>query len=463
MIDKFEKKINDWKEKIDKKMLGVGIFMIFGAITLFSLEMTNNFKREKQKAQDEYNKAMYQMVGYVNNVEMELAKLQITNNSSLTTTTLASIWRQSNLAKESLESLPVNQNTMEQASKYLTQVSDFSYSLMKQSVNKEKITDEQFNDIKHIYEESRELATVVSNIYEDLNSGRIKWDELEKVGNKELSETEEVETVSNVEKIGKTFQEYEGLIYDGAFSDHLLSSQPKWIENAEEVTEEKAMQFVVAIFGEENVEYINATGESSGTLELYNFEFKLKGSSMKQNISITKKGCKVYLMISDRKVVEENVKIDEAKQIGLEFLKKIGIEDVKDTYYLKIENMAIINYAAVQNDVILYPDLVKVKIALDTGEVCSVESQGYIFNHTQRKNIKPQMSEIEAKSVVNPNIDILKIDVAVIPTDSKKEILVYECKGKIDEREFLIYINANTLQEEKVLLILDTPGGILTM
>ena len=41
---------------------------------------------------------------------------------------------------------------------------------------------------------------------------------------------------------------------------------------------------------------------------------------------------------------------------------------------------------------------------------------------------------------------------AIIPTEWKTEILCYEFKGKIDE----------TGREENILVIIDTPNGILT-
>ena len=49
MIEKFEKKINNIKQKINKKVLAVSIFMIFAAITIFAVEMSNNFKRQCTK------------------------------------------------------------------------------------------------------------------------------------------------------------------------------------------------------------------------------------------------------------------------------------------------------------------------------------------------------------------------------------------------------------------------------
>ena len=52
---------------------------------------------------------------------------------------------------------------------------------------------------------------------------------------------------------------------------------------------------------------------------------------------------------------------------------------------------------------------------------------------------------------------------AVIPTEYKTEIFCYEFKGKIDDREFIVYINAETGEEEDILVIYNTPNGVLTM
>ena len=51
-------------------------------------------------------------------------------------------------------------------------------------------------------------------------------------------------------------------------------------------------------------------------------------------------------------------------------------------------NRKPINYAYVQNNVVIYSDLIKVKIALDNGEVLGIESTGYLNNHTTREYLK---------------------------------------------------------------------------
>lgn len=459
MIEKIEIKLNKLKKKVNKKVLNVAIFMTFGALIIFSLEMTNNFKRQKNLVQDEYNKSMYLAVSYINNVEVDLAKLLVTSTPKMSAVTLADIWKQANLAKECLEQIPVGQNSMANASKYLTQVSDFSYTLMKQNISDIKLTEEEYEKLKHIYEDSSKLSSKMSDIYDDLNAGRIKWDELEKIGNEKLPDND----ISNsIFEVGKTFQNYEGLIYDGAFSDHLLSSEPKFLSQ-KEISEDDAKKYIEeVILNDEKIEKIEFKGESNGKIGLYNFDVTLD-SKQKRTISITKNDCKLYLMIGDKKVKEQNISVDEAKKRGMEFLNKLGIDNMIETYYQKTENMIVINYAATQDGVILYPDLIKVKISLDDGKVYGVEAAGYIFNHTTRNNLRPSISQEKAKSILNSSLEIISSDMALIPTESNSEILTYEFKGKIDNREFLIYINADNAREEKVLLVIDNKNGVLTM
>ena len=57
---------------------------------------------------------------------------------------------------------------------------------------------------------------------------------------------------------------------------------------------------------------------------------------------------------------------------------------MQQTYYLKNDGVITINYAYSQNGVIMYPDLIKVKISLDDGQVLGIETTGYLNNHTER-------------------------------------------------------------------------------
>ena len=67
------------------------------------------------------------------------------------------------------------------------------------------------------------------------------------------------------------------------------------------------------------------------------------------------------------------------------------------------------------------------------------------------------------KKTLNNRLNIESQGLAVIPTEWQSEILCYEFKGEVQDTEFLVYINAENGREEDILVIKDTPNGILTM
>lgn len=168
-------------------------------------------------------------------------------------------------------------------------------------------------------------------------------------------------------------------------------------------------------------------------------------------------------MNKNREVNEEKISKEEAVKIGKKYLEELGFQNMQESYFLTQENIITINYLYKQENVLIYPDLIKLKIALDNGEILGMETTGYLNSHTERENLKPMISKEEAKEKINPKLNIYTESLAIIPTEWKTEILCYEFKGKIDETEFLVYINAQNGREENILVIKETPGGILTM
>jgi germination protein YpeB len=168
-------------------------------------------------------------------------------------------------------------------------------------------------------------------------------------------------------------------------------------------------------------------------------------------------------MLYNKQTKGSNITIEQAKQKASNFLVKKGYENMYSTYYMNENNVATINFAYHQGDVTIYPDLIKTQVAMDTGDIVGFEAQGYHFSHTTRNIPTPKVSQEQAKSSLNPNLNIINSGMAIIPTDIKTEVLVYEFKGQVDEKEFIVYINAQTGKEEDILIVLNTPNGVLTI
>ena len=133
------------------------------------------------------------------------------------------------------------------------------------------------------------------------------------------------------------------------------------------------------------------------------------------------------------------------------------------SYFEKINNIATINFAYVQDNVKCYSDLVKVRVSLDNGEIMGFESKGYLMSHSERTLNAPTLSEEEARASISSNLEVTMTGLALIPKDSLEEVLCYEFKGNHNGKNFIIYINADNGREENILLLIESEDGILTI
>lgn len=273
--------------------------------------------------------------------------------------------------------------------------------------------------------------------------------------------------VSNISKdsfsnLEENFHEYAGLIYDGAFSEHMTNPERKGL-TGEEIDEETAKQKALEFIGAENVKEINSNGiTQNANIQSYDFS-AVKNDGVNVWISISQKGGHVVFSNSTRDVTVEIISQENANEIGKKFLDARGIYNMKPTYYLKQNGIVTINYAYEQDGVTVYSDLVKLKVALDNGEILGMETSGYLNSHEYRNFATPKVSKEKAREKINKNLEIQSEGLAMIPTEYQSEILCWEFKGVVDDRQFLVYINVENGKEEDVLVILDTPNGVLTM
>lgn len=407
-----------------------------------------------------YNRSFSEAVNHINNIENFLAKTQITKTPEYSAETLTEIWNDANLAMIFLSEIPFDSEGNSKTIKFLNQVSDYSYLLAKKNLNSEELSDDDFENLSKLYDYSKDLQMVLNQLSEEIYSGKLTWNELK--SNTKVTLAQEVGNIDAFSNIDSTFNEYEGLIYDGAFSEHLNRNEKKALIG-EEITEEQAKE-KIKTFIEKDIDNITSRGFLENVdIQVYTFDVSIKNSDEQYYIEITKIGGFLYQMNNSKEVLEEKITQDDANKLGLEYLNHIGYSNMKETYFTKRENILTINYAYNQNGIICYPDLIKVKIALDDGTILGIETKGYLNCHNDRNLNNPVITKSEAKSKLNRKLELLSEGEAVIPNEQGNEIYCYEFKGKVEDKEFLVYVNVETGKEENILMILETEGGTLTI
>ena len=327
-------------------------------------------------------------------------------------------------------------------------------SLERKSARREQLTNEEREQLKNLYSFCNKLNEQVNQMCHDIQNGNSTFEKNASTLSK---------TTTDLKSVGEGFDDTEQamidlptLIYDGPFSDHLTQKSPKLLENEKEITSEHALQIAQTICLEEKDNFI-LSNEENGDIESYVF----KGNNC--TVAITKKGGKPHYMLSSEFSGEVKTQHDEAIRIAKKFLSSIGYENMKDCYYFIEDGICTINFAATENDIILYPDLIKVSVCLEKGKVVSFDATGYISNHTHRTNLKPTISLDNVKEKLNKNLKIIDAKKCIIPTEWNTEQLCYEIHCKTEEnQELLVYIDSQTGEEDNILILLYSDNGVLT-
>ena len=459
-MGKVKSKLIDWKNRLKKGHMLSIIVVLFSIIVILAILIYKKQTEYRQASENSYNMAFYEVVDYVQNVEVFLAKSLITNSPESSAESLTNVWREANLAQAYLAQLPISSNELENTNKFLNQVSEYSYSLYRKNLNDEELSDEDLKNLKDLHEYSVELENTLNQLSADINGGRISWGELTDKGT--IAFAQQVSNISqdSFSNLEQNFHEYSGLIYDGAFSEHITRAEKVGL-TGENIDEQAAQDKAKELFDSNNIKEVTSYGKSEGDITSFDFGITFDDNST-ATVSISEKGGHVIYMNKNRDVSAEILSQEEADKKAKEYLEQHGFKNMKETYYLKESGIVTINYAYVQDDVIMYPDLIKVKVALDDGEILGIETSGYLNSHTKRDIKEPKVTVEEAKKSLNKDLTIESEELTIIPTEWKTEVLCWEFEGNVEGLDFIVYVNAETGEEEDILIITNTPNGTLT-
>ena len=220
-------KVFDWRDRLrDRHMFSIVIVLITICVGT-SLYAYRKQKDYRQVMENQYNMAFFELVDYVQKVENYLAKSLVSSSPQHGAETLTNVWREANLAQVYLAHLPIQHNELENTAKFLNQVSEYSYSLSRKNIYNESLSQEDLDNLKALHDYSIELKDTLAQLSLEITEGSISWGELTQKGN-----TAFAQQVSNFSKdsfanIDRNFGEYAGLIYDGAFSEHIERADKK--------------------------------------------------------------------------------------------------------------------------------------------------------------------------------------------------------------------------------------------
>ncbi len=427
------------------------LFIVLGISCIVQTVRANIYEHEAMLSKQ---MALIALDENLNNISTNLEKTIYVSTPTMLSKLSAELWREASGAKSSLSMLPTGDDAIDNTYKFLSQIGEFVMSLERKSAKGEQLTDKEREQLKNLYTFCNKLNEQVNQMCHDMQNGNSTF---EKNSSLLLNADTDMKSLGDsFDDTEQTMTDIPTLIYDGPFSDHLTQSNPKYIEKEKEISKEKALEIAknICYTDKEKLEYSH---DEDGNIPCYVFKAE------DFTVAITKKGGKPCYMLGSEFSGEIKIKHEEAIRIANRFLDKIGYQNMKESYYFSEDGICTINFAATENDFVLYPDLIKVSVCLEKGKVISFDATGYISNHTDRENLTLKISEKEAKGKLNKNLMVIDTKKCVIPTEWNTEQVCYEfhCKTE-DNRELLVYIDGTTGEEDNILILLYSDDGILT-
>ena len=428
--------------------LGVATLALASALTFTFLMPTE----QDGMLEATYQKSFYDTVDQVDNIDLNLSKALATMDTGALQKYLVDTAINSELAENDLQQLPLQDESKFYTTKLINQIGDYAKYLNNKIIMGEEITKADMDGLRQLYKANAELKNALQNTINEMGPDYSFTSLMEGGdGNIVISKFNELQNLS---------VQYPELIYDGPFSDGQTEREIKGLSGAD-ITDNDAMNIFNQTFKDYGLTDIQGVGVTTANIECYNLQGQVGDQILFAQIS--KKGGKLIMFDFVGSCKEVNYETDGAIEKAQEFLTGLGLENMKPVWVNLSNNLYTINFAYEQDDVIVYSDLIKVRVCAETLKVIGIEAKSYYTNHIDREIAKPALSEDKALEKVSTDIEVETARLAVVPIGNTSEKLCYEFSGIMDGTTYYIYIDAITGRQVEMFKVIETTEGTLLM
>ena len=401
-------------------------------------------------AESTYSKSYYSLLYNMDGLETATDKLTVASGKATRQEYLADISSYATAAAENMSAFTSKETGDSKMLKFINQTGDFAKYLDDKLNKGGALTERDRQTMADIARSVREIKSSLATLGDEVESGDFSFVDALRDRDSTFSETLSAFESKDVE--------YPSMIYDGPFSDSLTEREAKAL-SGDRIDEAKAREKARRILGVESAD-ISVKDGSKSVFDSYDIEANTPLG--RAYLTIAKQGGSIVSLNYPETVPSSIVlTATDAENVAEEYVRNVGIPSMKAVWASLYENVYYINLAAYEDGVILYPDLVKVKVAADSGKVLGMESLNYIYNHTARTIAAPTVTEQEAAEAISEYIAVSSCRLALVPTKGGGEALTYEFFGTKGEDKYFVYVDAESGEELKIMRVLDGERGLL--
>ena len=413
--------------------------------TAYAVEAENESRRVSAALEDAYQGTLLSAMTQMEQVRANIGKAAVSADAGQSARLLSRISSDAAAVQGGLSALPLAQNAMGDAVKLCNQLSDYADSLL--TKGESGLDAEDAAALAELSDACDALLKALRKAYGQMRNGKLSF------GTQSVFMADADQTARPLEKAADSI-DYPTLIYDGPFSDVISEGAPKGL-GQKTVTREEATAIAAAFVGADPESAVFSQ-ESGGSIPAYDVQVTLPDAVL--HLAITRQGGQVLWMFPETGGFEQRYGLQESKKAAEQFLREHGYGDMELTFWQMYGGTVTLSYAAVQEGVLLYPDLVKVQLRLDTLAPVGLEARHYLSSHAERRGLTPAVSRESARNAVNERLQISDSRLCVIPLNSK-EYLCWQFTGQYNGQTYYVYIDARDGRQRDVQRLVVSDSG----
>ena len=410
------------------------------------------------------SRAFYELMNAADELTVLTAKAAVAADGDNRADLYAEISRKAYVAQENLSMLPVYNNTLSKTEQFLNQIGDYSASLVPKAARSERADAEEAKAIRSLNKNVTDIASSLHDLEErDHNAFSYK---AIKAASKSIRKSDYANAGSaaaGLSDISDAVAKSPSLIYDGPYSDHLENKGQIRLDG-EKINWKTALKTAEKLFGKSY--HYSAYGKSSEAAGIAVCTVALRKSENDEpfaylDLTVNGGHPAQYTAASEDGPAVFSEK--QALAAAEDFLKKAGYEGLKAGYHITSGSKITMNFTSMIGETIVYPDMIKVSVDLNSGAVTGLDAKNYLEFHKERVLPSLTLTEEAAAEHLPDGVTPVAVHTAVIPKADQSEVFCYEFRFRENDTDYLIYINAETGKEEDVLVIIDGKNGTFTM
>ena len=405
--------------------------------------------------------AFDELVNSVSELSTALEKSLYVTDPALESALCTQVFGRAVTAQQAMGRLPWSGERLENVSGFLARVGDYACTISRTVGGQGGCSEEELKNLAELAETAEVMRLDLQDMQARMMAGDLTMDEVVAASAFLGGGAEAPLAGTAFQSIEAEFPELPTLIYDGPFSESMTSATPRALDGLGTVSEAVARE-TAARFLSLPAESLTALGDVGGAIPCFCFAGTAGGGEY--TVYVTRQGGRVLSALCSRLPGRARLTTEAGLAAADAFLEQQGLPDMERSYHMTQNGILTVNYEHAEDGVLCYPDLVKVGIALDTGAVMSYDAKGYLSSHHERELPEITVSEEEAREKISPALTVRSHQLAVIPSAGGEERTCHEflCRAK-DGGSFLVYVNAVTGAQEKILILLEDDAGTLTI